>query len=134
MYINLGVIFCSIAIITGIEFIGAWCDGEKEFAVVSFVLAVIFAVSTIFCIAKIQEEKVKEEEIVKENLNQGGIKMEQFSLKKYLKNPDRKVVTRDGRDVRIICTDRKGKCPIVGLAKADDDSENLFQLEKMVAK
>ena len=33
--------------------------------------------------------------------------MEQFSLEKYLKDPDRKVVTRDGRDVRIVCTDRK---------------------------
>ncbi len=32
--------------------------------------------------------------------------MEQFSLEKYLANPSRKVVTRDGRKVRIICTDR----------------------------
>lgn len=52
--------------------------------------------------------------------------MEQFSLKKYLKNPERKVVTRDGRDVRIICTDRKGKCPIVGLVKADDDIDEIL--------
>lgn len=28
-----------------------------------------------------------------------------FNLDEYLKNPERKVVTRDGRDVRIICTD-----------------------------
>ena len=56
----------------------------------------------------------------------GGIKMEQFSLEKYLANPERKIVTRGGRDVRIICTDRKGKCPIVGLVKADDDSEILI--------
>ena len=41
--------------------------------------------------------------------------MEQFSLEKYLENPNRKVVTRDGRKVRIICTDAKGKCPVVGL-------------------
>lgn len=34
--------------------------------------------------------------------------MEQFSLEKYLENPNRKVVTRDGRDVRILCIDRKG--------------------------
>ena len=33
--------------------------------------------------------------------------MEQFSLEKYLANPSRKVVTRDGRNARIICTDRK---------------------------
>lgn len=80
MYIILGLISCSIVIITGVAFIESWCDGEKEFAVVSFVLTVIFAVSTIFCFTKAQEEKVREE-IVKENLNQGGIKMEQFSLK-----------------------------------------------------
>lgn len=31
--------------------------------------------------------------------------MRPFNLDDYLKNPERKVVTRDGRDVRIICTD-----------------------------
>lgn len=35
----------------------------------------------------------------------GGLIMEQFSLEKYLENPSRHVVTRDGRPVRIICTD-----------------------------
>ena len=33
--------------------------------------------------------------------------MEQFSLEKYLANPSRKVVTRDGRRARVICTDMK---------------------------
>ena len=33
--------------------------------------------------------------------------MEQFNLKKYLANPSRKVVTRDGINARIICTDRR---------------------------
>lgn len=33
--------------------------------------------------------------------------MKQFSLEGYLKNPDRKLITRDGRNVRIICTDRR---------------------------
>ena len=32
--------------------------------------------------------------------------MEQFSVEKYLENPNRKVVTRDGKSVRIICTNR----------------------------
>ena len=42
--------------------------------------------------------------------------MEQFSLEKYLANPSRKVVTRNGRNVRIICTDKKGfEYPIVAL-------------------
>ena len=31
--------------------------------------------------------------------------MKPFNLKEYLANPSKKVVTRDGRDVRIICTD-----------------------------
>ena len=33
--------------------------------------------------------------------------MEKFSLEEYLKNPSRKVVTRGGRNARIICTDRR---------------------------
>lgn len=40
--------------------------------------------------------------------------MKQFSLEEYLANPSRKVVTRDGRAVRIICTDFNNKeYPIV---------------------
>ena len=31
--------------------------------------------------------------------------MKQFNLEEYLKNSSKKIVTRDGRDVRIICTD-----------------------------
>ena len=43
--------------------------------------------------------------------------MKQFNLQEYLANPSRQVVTRDGRKVRIVCTDRKGLCtkPIVAL-------------------
>ena len=41
--------------------------------------------------------------------------MKQFSLEEYLANPTKKVVTRDGKSVRIICTDAKGICPVVGL-------------------
>ena len=41
--------------------------------------------------------------------------MKQFNLEEYLKNPSRKVVTRNGSKVRIICTDKKGDCPIVAL-------------------
>lgn len=44
--------------------------------------------------------------------------MKQFSLEEYLKNPSRKVVTRDGRAVRIICIDKKGNnYPIIALVK-----------------
>ena len=44
--------------------------------------------------------------------------MEQFSLKEYLKNPDRKIITRSGRNVRIICTDRNHPTrPIIALVQ-----------------
>ena len=33
--------------------------------------------------------------------------MIQFNLKEYLENPNRKVVTREGKPVRILCTDKK---------------------------
>lgn len=46
--------------------------------------------------------------------------MKQFNLEEYLKNPLRKVVTRDGSKVRIICTDKKGDCPIVALIERSD--------------
>lgn len=35
--------------------------------------------------------------------------MKPFSLEEYLKNPSRKVVTRDGKSARIICTNRKSE-------------------------
>lgn len=46
--------------------------------------------------------------------------MEQFSIDEYRKNPGRKVVTRNGLDVRIVCTDFKtmgspSKDTVIGL-------------------
>ena len=41
--------------------------------------------------------------------------MKEFNLDEYLKDPSQKVITRDGRQVRIICTDAKGDEPIVAL-------------------
>ena len=44
--------------------------------------------------------------------------MKQFNLEKYLANPSRKVVTRDGHSVRIICTDHDNiSYPIIGAIK-----------------
>ena len=41
--------------------------------------------------------------------------MKQFNLEEYLANPKRQVVTRDGRKVRIICTDFDNPdYPIIG--------------------
>ena len=54
--------------------------------------------------------------------------MKQFNLEEYLVNPSRKVVTRDGRDVRIICTDRKTKCdyPIIALIEGFGGEEDFL--------
>lgn len=42
--------------------------------------------------------------------------MKQFNLEEYIANPSKKLVTRNGRKVRIICTDKKGNdYPIVAL-------------------
>ena len=47
--------------------------------------------------------------------------MKQFNLEEYLKNPSKRVVTRDGRNVRIICTDHDNiSYPIVGAIKGYD--------------
>lgn len=54
--------------------------------------------------------------------------MEQFNLEEYLENPNQKIVTRDGRSVRIICTNRKSEnCPIVTLIQdSTDDFEDVY--------
>ena len=41
--------------------------------------------------------------------------MKQFNLEEYLVNPSRKMVTRCGYSVRILCTDKKASLPIVAL-------------------
>lgn len=52
--------------------------------------------------------------------------MKQFSLKEYLENPNRKIVTRDGRSVRILCTDRNHPTrPIITLVQ-NDKVENTY--------
>ena len=49
--------------------------------------------------------------------------MKQFNLDEYLANPSMKVVTRDGRKARILCTDAKGQYPIIALVKRKDIDE-----------
>ena len=55
--------------------------------------------------------------------------MERFKLDEYLKDTSRKVVTRDGRNVRIVCTDMKGSAPIVAVIEEADNTENAFRYE-----
>ena len=51
--------------------------------------------------------------------------MKQFNLQEYLTNPNRQVVTREGKKVRIVCTDRAGLAakPIVALITLPNDDE-----------
>ena len=56
--------------------------------------------------------------------------MKQFSLEEFKKNPNRKVVTRDGKQVRILCTDANHNYPIVALIKYENGIENVIQFKK----
>ena len=51
--------------------------------------------------------------------------MKQFNLQEFFAHPERKVVTRDGRKVRIVCTNRAGLCtkPIVALITLPNGDE-----------
>ena len=51
--------------------------------------------------------------------------MEPFNLEEFRINPLRKVVTREGKPVRILCTDAKGDYPIVVLVKNDYNSNEV---------
>ena len=53
--------------------------------------------------------------------------MKRFNLDEYLKNPERKVITGDGRNVRIICTDAKSSRThtIVTLVEESNGSESI---------
>lgn len=53
--------------------------------------------------------------------------MKEFNLEEFKKDPSQKVVTRDGREVRIICTDAKGNQPIIALVYNNNrDEENAY--------
>ena len=49
--------------------------------------------------------------------------MKPFSLEEYLKNPFRKLITRDKRKARIICTNKKGNYPIIALIEKNVNNE-----------
>ena len=56
--------------------------------------------------------------------------MKPFNLEEYLKNPSRKVVTREGKPARIICTDAKSeKYQVVALVTKKDGQESLATFE-----
>ena len=53
--------------------------------------------------------------------------MKQFSLEEYLKNPSRKVVTRDGRNVKIHCTDYTDDSLIIAKIEGEDCSHSFYK-------
>lgn len=51
--------------------------------------------------------------------------MKQFTVEEYQKNPNRKVITRDGRSVRIVCADVMGAIyPVLAVYKNDPTHES----------
>ena len=48
--------------------------------------------------------------------------MKQFNLEEYLKNPSQKIVTRDGRAVKIYCTDYIDKCCLFVIGKIEGNA------------
>ena len=53
--------------------------------------------------------------------------MKQFNLEEYLKNPSRKVVTRDGRNVKIHCTDYTDDSLIIAKIEGEDCSHSFYK-------
>ena len=56
--------------------------------------------------------------------------MKPFSLEEFIKNPSQKVITRDGRSVRIICTNVNNGSPVIAVVKYKDGHEAVFQFKK----
>lgn len=56
--------------------------------------------------------------------------MKEFNLQEYLANPSQKVITRDGRNVRIICTNMKSDYPIIGLVSIAVNKESLLNYKE----
>lgn len=56
--------------------------------------------------------------------------MKEFSLEEYLAHPERKIVTREGKKVRIICTDAKSIYPVIGLVDNGICGERFVSCQK----
>ena len=53
--------------------------------------------------------------------------MKAFNLEEYLKNPKRRVVTRDGRNVTIHCTNYIGEQHIIAQVEGKDYSSSFYE-------
>ena len=56
--------------------------------------------------------------------------MKQFNLEEYLTNSNKKIITRDNRNVRIVCTNAKGNYPIIALIENAHGNEIPFSYTK----
>ena len=57
--------------------------------------------------------------------------MKPFNLEEYLKNPSRKVVTKDKRNVRIVCTNKRGRNrPIIALIEEQNNVDEVYTFKK----
>ena len=54
----------------------------------------------------------------------GGLIMKQFNLEEYLKDPSKKIVTRNGKPAKIVCTNFISKRPII----AEIDDQGVYSL------
>ena len=50
--------------------------------------------------------------------------MKPFNIKEYNADPSRKIITRDGRPVRILCTDARRSYPVGALIEDEDNKED----------
>ena len=53
--------------------------------------------------------------------------MKAFNLEEYLKNPSKKVVTRDGKNVKIHCTNYIGAQHIIAQVEGNDYSSSFYE-------
>ena len=58
--------------------------------------------------------------------------MKEFNLQEYLANPSQKVMTRDGRKARIVCTDMKNAQPILALITEGNREDIRFYFQNGV--
>ena len=58
--------------------------------------------------------------------------MKKFNLQEYLANSSQKIMTRDGRKARILCTDMKNIQPVVALVTEEDREDIHFYYQNGV--
>ena len=56
--------------------------------------------------------------------------MKQFNIKEYNADPSRKVITRNGCPVRILCTNAKREFPVIGLITFKEENECIEEFKE----